>query len=142
MDDNGTYHGLDAGSIFKVQIKVNEVLYNNAYPLAYMRWAKYLTTHGCNCRLSWNLAHFVALFDPLQIYQKIFIQMPDAIITVNLDFHHTFLWEAIKVECLLWLSPVLVTEPNHTGLLSTPLLSPLIIWLAEMLTNCHATFQF
>ena len=38
------------------------------------------------------------------------------------------------MQCPLQPLPELVMEPNHTRLLLTPLLSPLIIWLAEMLT--------
>ena len=42
--------------------------------------------------------------------------------------------EAIEVQCPLQPSPEFVMEPNCTCLLLTPLLLPIIIWLAEMLT--------
>ena len=49
-------------------------------------------------------------------------------------FSHISYMEAIKVQCPLQPVPKLVMKPNCTCLLLTPLLSPLIIWLAEMLT--------
>ena len=83
---------------------------------------------------------FAALLDLLKIFLfKCLTQYlwPIKIVAIK------FLWEAIK-QCPLQPFPKLVMGPNHTCLLLTPLLSPLIIWLAEMLTllKKESTFNF
>ena len=77
---------------------------------------------------------FVVLLDPLKIFQNLVVQMFDKIFTANQNFHNTFPVEKPCVQCPLEPFPELVMEPNRTCLLLTPLLLPIIIWLAEMLT--------
>ena len=77
---------------------------------------------------------FVILLAPLKIFQNLFVQMSDIIFTINQNFHHTFYREAINVQYQLQPFPRLVMKPNRMCLLLTPLLLPLIIWLAEMLS--------
>ena len=65
---------------------------------------------------------FVVLLDLLKYFKNLF-KMPNNVSYV----------EAIKLHHPLQMFSKLVMEPNHTCLLLTLLLSPLIIWLAEML---------
>ena len=75
---------------------------------------------------------FVVLLDPLKIFQNLFVQMFDIIFTANQNFHNTFpMGKPYKVQCPLQPFPEFVMEPNRTCLLLTPLLLPVIIWLAE-----------
>ena len=50
--------------------------------------------------------------------------------------------ESIKVQCLLQPFSKLVMESNHTCLLLIPLLSPLIIWIAENVISLEKEYTF
>ena len=78
---------------------------------------------------------FVAQLDPLKIFLNLFVQMPDTILTVNQNVHHTLLWESHKMQYPVQPPPEqqLAMKPNLSCLLLTLLLPPLIIWLVEML---------
>ena len=72
---------------------------------------------------------FVALLDPLKIFQHLFIQIPDTILSTFSPY--TSYGEATKVQYPLQPFPELVMEPSHMCLLLTLILSPPIIWLAK-----------
>ena len=76
---------------------------------------------------------FVVLLDLLKILQDLFVQMSE-IFTVY------FLWGSHTSTVSI--TAELVMEPNCMCLLLTPLLLPLIIWLAENVNSVEKKFAF
>ena len=86
---------------------------------------------------------FVVLLDLLKSFQNLLVQMFDITFMANQNFHNTFpMGKPYKYSVHYSLFPELVMEPNHTCLLLTRLLLPVIIWLAEMLTLLRKKFTF
>ena len=95
-------------------------------------WAEHLITQRMELHKFLKFRSFVVLLDPLKILQNLFIQMTDKIFYDQ--SLHTFPMGqgSHKIHCLLCSFSTLVMEPNHTCMLLTPLLSPLITWLAKV----------